>query len=154
MTRPIILWMFPGFFSLISIFCCTLIFSGCGNEKIENKNYVAEQVTLMFEGVSRDPMGDSMRFLEKMGEMRTASDMMEMNDQSQAEKLMIQEFNASFAMKASNDPVLKKYFDSFCKRHKRGKNRSLFSFDFYDYGTRINLEKELGIDIVDTPSLE
>jgi len=154
MTRPIIPWMLPGIFLLIPIFCCTLIFPGCGNEKIENKNYVAEQVTLMFEGVSRDPMGDSMRVLEKMGEMKTASDLMEMNDQSRAEKSMIEEFNASFAMKASNDPVLKKYFDSFCRRHAKGKSRSLSSFDFYDYGTRISLEKELGIDIVDTPSLD
>ena len=132
---------------LIGILCLVSInFSGCN--KIENKKYIAEKVVEMYAG-----SGEAEENLKKaIQALSNAKTMSEINVARTMANQPVEQFNNKCEHKISNDPILKGYFESFCKRMEEGKTLSIETLNYYGYKTRIKLEKDLDIILLSNNS--
>ncbi len=130
--------------ALISL-CTVILCAGCS--KTENKKYIAEKVTEMYVGVSRNPMAD---MITKMNEAISSGNITAaINEQKNELDYAQSEFNANCAEKILQDPILTEYFTAFCKRHSSQETLSIDKLNYYGISLRSSLEKELGVDILD-----
>lgn len=118
--------------------------SGCS--RIKNKKYVSEKVTEMYTNVSRNPLAD---MAKSFNENVASGNVNSFIHEQQTKQMSMEEFNDNCVQKIMNDPKLKEYFDSFCKRMSKDEVLSIETLNYYGIALRRNLEKDLDIDIVD-----
>lgn len=130
--------------------------------EIEDKEYLIKQIAAMY--ADTDPWGEFNKFnkvLHSKNHLRNIDiDDVESRLQAEEEHMKLIErkqqeydqkrisFNQNCRKKIFSTPILKKYFESFCERHKKDKLLSIEKLNFWGADTITKIEEELEIKLL------